>query len=153
MSVPLLKRLRSMDGAELKFRARAALRTRVRRAHSTLRPPGWRREALRVGLTSGLVTACDALARSDWHEAHRCLASHFARRPAIFPLDPRQLDTLAARIASQFPANDAAARAKKCSAHVHDRQRNASSSMLAQFVPTSGGLQRIQSVNCRTNST
>jgi hypothetical protein len=113
MSVPLMKRLRSMDGAELKFRARAALRTRVRRAHSTLRPPGWRREALRIGLTSGLVTACDALARSDWHEAHRCLASHFARRPAIFPLDPRQLDTLAARIASQFPANDAVARAER----------------------------------------
>jgi hypothetical protein len=113
MSVTLLKRLRSMDGAELKFRAQAALRARMRHAHSKLRPPGWRRETLHLSLTSGLVAACDAISRNAWLEAHRCLAAHFARRPPHFPLDPRQLDSLSARIAARFSTADAIARAER----------------------------------------
>jgi hypothetical protein len=120
MSVTLLKRLRSMDGAELKYRARAALRARVRRARSTLRPPEWRRDELRLALAPRLVAACDALSRNEWHEAHRCLAAHFARRPAIFPLDPRHIDALSARVAARFPDNDAVARAEKILAGRYD---------------------------------
>ena len=113
MSVTLLKRLRSMDGAELRFRAAAALRTRVSHARSTLRAPGWRRESLRARLTFTLADACDALARGDWHDAHGCLAAHFAHRPTSFPLDPRHLAELAARIAARYPENDAVRRAER----------------------------------------
>ena len=102
MTTTLLKRLRSMDGAELKFRATAALRTRVGRAKVALRSPEWQRDALRVAPLPGLVAAREALERRQWHEAHAALAAHFARRPPLFPLDPRTLDALASRIAAAF---------------------------------------------------
>ena len=120
MSVTLLKRLRAMDGAELKFRAAVALRARVSRARSTFRTPGWRREALRLASAAGLVAARDALARRQWDEAHSCIAAHFARRPAVFPLDPRHLDALAARITHRFPHNDAVERAERIVAGRYD---------------------------------
>lgn len=111
MTTTLLKRLRSMDGAELRYRATAALRTGVGRAKTALRSPEWQRDTLRLAPLPGLVAAREALARRDWHEAHTALAAHFARRPVLFPLDARTLDALASRARTAFGTNDARRRA------------------------------------------
>jgi hypothetical protein len=109
-----------MDGAELKFRATAALRTRVVRAKTALRSPEWQREALRLTPLPGIVGARDALARHDWLGAHRALAAHFARRRALFPLDPRTLPALASRVATVFGTGDAQRRAEDVLAGRYD---------------------------------
>lgn len=120
MSATLLKRLRTMGPAELRFRAKTALRTRVDRAKSAFRTPEWRRASLQLTGISGLVAARDAVARTDWPEAHRTLAAHFSRRPALFPLDARALGARASRIADAFPAIDARTRADRILAGRYD---------------------------------
>ena len=100
-----------MDRAELRFRATAALRTRVDRARVSLRMPAWNRATLRLA-PAAPADARDALARGDWLRAHRALARHVATRPAGFPLVPADLESLAARIRNAFadastsPADD-----------------------------------------------
>lgn len=111
MTTTLLKRLRSMNKAEIRFRASAALRTKVERAKSVFRPEEWQREELRLAPVPGLVAARDALAQRAWLDAHRSLAAHFVRRPAVFPLGARNLDEVASRLNAAFPGNDARERA------------------------------------------
>ncbi|HJR58577.1 MAG TPA: alginate lyase family protein [Vicinamibacterales bacterium] len=120
MSPAILKRLRTIRSAELRFRAAAALRTGVSRARSTLRSPGWRRESLRLSSETRLDAARAALARRDWRTAHLALARHFAVRPALFPLDPRQLDVLAGRIRARFETAHAVRRADRILQGRHD---------------------------------
>ena len=102
MTATLLQKLRTMDGAELRFRAAAALRTRVSRAKSSLRMPAWSREELGLADTAP-PAARAAIERRDWAAAHRVLAGHFATREPLFPLDPRRLPALAARIRTEWP--------------------------------------------------
>ena len=111
MSLAVLRRLRAMDRQELQVRAATALRTRVRRASTSLKTPEWRRDSLRLSGLSGLVSAREAIGRSDWHQAHRALATHFVHRPAHFPLDARHLEDLASRIRAAFPDLDPTAQA------------------------------------------
>ena len=109
----MLKRLRAMDRAELRFRATVKLRTRIGRARTAFGNPVWRRETLRIGALPGTVAAQDALARKDWPDAHQSLAAHFARRPGLFPLDARALNALSSRISAAFPHADATGRADR----------------------------------------
>ena len=111
MSVQILKRLRSMDGAELKFRATAAIRSRVGRARTAITPPAWRRGSLELSDLPAVKDAKQALGRGDWMAAHRGLATHFASREARFPLDARRLADLRREISTRFPDNDAVRRA------------------------------------------
>lgn len=106
MSVTVLKKLRRMDGAEIRFRAKAALRSRVNRARSRLRAPGWNRANLRLSAKAVPPSAKEALADRQPLEAHHVLAHHFAHRHSLFPLDPRTIGTLAARIRETFPDAD-----------------------------------------------
>ena len=108
MSVQILKRLRSMDGAELKFRATAAIRSRMGRARTAITPPTWRRESLVLAELPALVEARHALGRRDWIAAHGALARYFTAREARFPLAPdARLPELRREIITRFPANDA----------------------------------------------
>ena len=112
MSAAILKRLRAMDGAELRFRAAAAVRSRVEKARTVLQPPTWRRELLRLSPDPALSSARAALKRKDWTAAHVALAHHFSSRPARFPLDARRLDQIAADIRSRFGCRQAVERAE-----------------------------------------
>ncbi|MDQ3419070.1 MAG: heparinase II/III family protein [Acidobacteriota bacterium] len=113
MNAAILKRLRAMDGAELRFRAAAAVRSRVERARTTLQTPTWRRELLRLTSDPALSPARAALERHDWAGAHAALATHFSSRTARFPLDPRHLQQVSAQISSRCPDGDAAERAER----------------------------------------
>ena len=113
MSAALLKRLRAMNGAELRFRTAAAVRSRVERARTALAPPAWRRESLRLGKDPALGIARGALARQDWHAAHVALAAHFVDRATRFPLVPRELRALGARITAAFPDASGTERAER----------------------------------------
>ena len=113
MSAAILRRLRSMDRAELRFRAVAAVRTGVDRARSAVAAPTWRRESLRLGADPALATAREALARRDWSAAHQALGSHFSTRAPLFPLDPRRLPHLAATVREAFGVADARSRAER----------------------------------------
>ena len=119
MSTAILKRLRAMDRAELRFRATTAFRTRVDRARVALSTSTWRREQLQLSERAP-ADVRRALASRDWLAAHRLLASHFTQRPARFPLDPRTLSTVSRRIAATFPQNDAVARADRILAGQYD---------------------------------
>jgi hypothetical protein len=112
MTATVLKRLRAMDGAELKHRATTALRTRMERARSTIRKPEWRRDALRLLNTTQLDAARAALSRQDWQTAHQLLARYFRSRDSVFPLDPRRLGALASTVRARFGDSDARARAE-----------------------------------------
>ena len=120
MSTDILKRLRSMDGAELKFRATAAIRSRVGRARTAITPPAWRRESLTLSDLPSLSETRQALARRDWLAAHRTLAGHFVSREPRFPLEPRRLPALAKEVSRRFPTNDAAERADRVLAGRYD---------------------------------
>lgn len=109
----MLRRLRAMNGAELRFRTVAALRTRIERARSAIAAPVWRRESLRLSADPSLGVARAALGRRDWGAAHRALAAHFTTRAAAFPLDPRHLEDLAARIRARFSQDVARGRGER----------------------------------------
>lgn len=113
MSAQLLRRLRSMDGAELKFRAAAAIRNHVGRARTALAPPTWTRESLDLADLPSLSDARAALARHDWRGAHLALGRHFSARESRFLIDPRRLEVLAADLSRRFPDNDATERAQR----------------------------------------
>ena len=113
MSAAILKRLRAMDGAELRFRAAAAMRSRVERARTAIQAPTWRREWLRLTPDPALASARVALDRHEWHRAHLALAAHFTNRAPRFPLDPRRLRHLGAEIRSRFPHGNAIERAER----------------------------------------
>ena len=113
MTAQILKRLRSMDGAELKFRATAAIRNRVDRARTAIARPTWRRESLVLTNLAPLAEANRALTRRDWQGAHRALATHVTGRAPRFVLDPRNLPALRREILARFPENDAVRRADR----------------------------------------
>jgi uncharacterized heparinase superfamily protein len=98
-----------MDGAELRFRATAALRARVGRATSSLRRPAWERGHLTLVDDARLAATHAALARRDWRAAHLALADHFTNRPARFPLVPHEIGALADRVRSVFPGSTSTA--------------------------------------------
>lgn len=113
MNPALLRRLRAMDGAELRFRAAAAVRSRVARARAAISTPAWRRESLWLSADASLSPAHAALSRQDWLAAHRALAAHVQARAAAFPLPAGAIDKVAAGVRRQFPAHDAVARAER----------------------------------------
>ena len=94
MSAAMMKKLRSMDGAELRFRATAAVKARVDRARTALVGEPWRRESLRLSDTAPAAVR-SALARRDWMSAHVAFSAHLVSRRAAFPLDPGRLSALA----------------------------------------------------------
>ena len=129
----LMGRLRTMDAEELRFRVACEARKAAGRVRSAIAPPRWRRSHLSSLLTSSsglapgtgsplLLQAQRSLRDGDWASAHRALASHFATRAPRFPLDPRTIDTLAARITQRFPdaAADASRRAESVLAGRYD---------------------------------
>lgn len=120
MSAALLKRLRGMDGAELRFRATAAVRSRVERARTAIATPTWRRGSLRLSAGPSLASANEALSRHDWKAAHLALGQHFASRPAAFPLDPQRVPYLATQIRARFSTSDTVARADRVLDGVYD---------------------------------
>ena len=124
MSAAILKRLRAMDAAELRFRAAAAVRSRVERARTALATPTWRREMLRLSVdpsvAPALASAREALERQDWMGAHLALAKHFRSRNAAFPLDARHLEQIAARVRARFPDGDTAPRADRVLSGTYD---------------------------------
>lgn len=113
MSVAILKRLRAMDGTELRFRAGAAVRSRLHRARTALSTPAWRRESLQLASDAELSDARAALARQDWMGAHRLLAGRISGRRVGFPLDSTRLPALAAEIDARFGRDDAIGRGER----------------------------------------
>lgn len=113
MSVTLLDRLRRMDRTEFRFRAKAALRTRVSRAKTSLKPPEWDRRRLHLSARTVPPSPHEALADRRWRDAHVGLAQHFARRQSPFPLDPRRIGAVAERIREAFPDLDPTTRADR----------------------------------------
>jgi len=113
MTVAILRRLRAMDGAELRFRAAAAVRSRIDRARTAWASPTWRRESLRLSANPSLSLVRDALSSHDWLAAHKALATHFCSRPAVFPLDPSRLPHVASEIRTRFSIEDAVQRAER----------------------------------------
>ncbi len=116
-----------MDGEELRFRVTCELRKAAGRARFAIAKPRWRRGHLAALLAPGaetplLLQAQSSLRDADWESAHRTLASHFASRTPRFPLDPRTLDALRARITRRFPdaAGDASRRADRVLAGRYD---------------------------------
>ena len=130
-----------MDAEEVRFRVACEARKAAGRVRSSIAPPQWRRRDL-AGLlsrnpgsgmrdpgsgqscagTGALSIAERALRQGDIASAHRALAAHFASRPSRFPLDPRSLDTLGARIRGRFPdaVADASRRADRMLAGRYD---------------------------------
>jgi hypothetical protein len=96
-----------MDGEELRFRVTCEARKTADRVRSAIAAPRWRRGDLSSLLERAgsplLLQAQHSLRASDWVSAHRTLAFHFATRAPRFPLDPRTIGTLAARITQRFP--------------------------------------------------
>jgi hypothetical protein len=112
-----LRRVASMDGAEIASRARTAARERAGYLAGTWRRRGWRREELAARLSPGpvgpLASAVERLEARDYMAAHRALSEHFHRRVSRFPVSPHALPDLAASIRQRFPSapSDAASRA------------------------------------------
>jgi hypothetical protein len=102
MTTAILRKLRVMDGAELRFRAATALRTRIDRARASWRPPAWDRSRLRLSQVAAPRRALDACARGDWRAAHGALATHFQGRPPRFPLAPSRLPAIATSVRDRF---------------------------------------------------
>src|SRR5688500_12215924 len=92
-----LHRLRTMDRAELRFRATSALRNAVARARATASPPTWDRRDLSLH-GDGLAEARHHLARRDWRAAHGAIAQYLRSRPALFPIVPSTVDAVAAGV-------------------------------------------------------
>jgi hypothetical protein len=113
MSANLRAKVRRMDREEIRFRAKAALRTRVRRAQSRLKPPVWNRSRLPLSAQAVPPSVKEALGRREWHAAHHALGHHFAHRHCVFPLDPRRISRIAARIREAFPLLDPTSRADR----------------------------------------
>lgn len=109
-----LARLRSVDGAELRFRLAVEWRKHRDRVRSALRAERWHRDDLAVSAGAGAPLR-SALAQRDWHGAHRAIVGRIADRPPRFPLDPRQLPQRRELVAASFPAAraEAAARASR----------------------------------------
>ncbi len=114
-----LRRLRTMDAAEIRFRASVALRNALDRARVSVAPPVWDRHGLRV-VGPGVEPARVLLARGDWLGAHRALAKHFKNRPPLFPLSPERAALVARGVRSSFPMVDACTRADRVIAGRHD---------------------------------
>src|ERR1700694_4809371 len=81
-----LIRLARMDAAEIGWRLKTQGRAMVDRAATGLIKPRWKREHLMSALAPlpDLRAARAALARQEWHTAHRELAKYFARAPQRF---------------------------------------------------------------------
>ena len=123
MTGGVLGRLVSMDRAQATFRLRGELCKLRERARLAWSPSRWDRTHLAAGMRNvpdapHWNLARQAMARGDHHAAHCALARHFAERTSAFPLDPRDIPTLAARISAHFPgaADDAARRAREIAA-------------------------------------
>ncbi len=106
-----------MDADELRFRVVSASRKAADRARSAIATPRWRRADITRALAPAsaedspeLVAARAASNRGDWLAAHRALVAHFTNRQPRFPLDPRSLPELTARVRDRFPDAAAAAR-------------------------------------------
>ena len=116
-----------MDRREAAFRVRTEVTKLRERATRLVRPPRWDRASL-LGRTRPIEGATDwtaartALARGDFHAAHRAMARHFALRRSAFPLDPQDLGPVAGAVRAMYPAAaaEAAARAGRVHAGRYD---------------------------------
>lgn len=124
-----LGRLATMDVEEVRFRIRAEVRKSVDRIRWRTGRTQWDRASLvkilapAAASDSAFLTAArNAAQDGDWPGAHCALARHLVHRPAAFPLPPRAVATVAARIRDRFPAaaDDALARAERIAGGDYD---------------------------------
>jgi hypothetical protein len=112
-----LRRLLSMDGREIRFRASGALRRGADRLSYLARRPSWNRAVLEEALRDDapeLTPTLRCLKRRDWIGAHTALMDHLIARTPRFVIDPGLRDARSSRIQQAFPraAADAIARAE-----------------------------------------
>jgi len=111
----LIKRLRRMDGDELRFRSSTMLRAATDRAAFALHKPVWQRSTF-VSLANrgndDIDSAIASAQRRDWGAAHLSVMRYVEGGGCAFVLDPRQRTSTVARIQSAFPTaiSDAAER-------------------------------------------
>lgn len=123
MTLRSIRRLASIDRAELRFRAACATRKVIDRTRAALASPSWHRDDFARRLSANAPDAARvALKARRWPEAHRALAEHFASRTSTFPLQATALPELASAIRLHFPAaaSEASARAAKILAGRYD---------------------------------
>src|SRR6185295_12940782 len=120
----IMARLARMDRAELTWRGAAAARIAVERVRARISPPRWDRRDLHGALAPlpELSAARTALAGSQWDDAQRELAAHFAATPQRFVIGAAMRHSLADRIRGDFPGSvhDAALRADRILAGEYD---------------------------------
>jgi hypothetical protein len=108
-----LRRVRTMDRGELRFRSRALLQRHVSRAAFAVHRPAWQRSAfvtlVREG-TEAVDLAASCARRGDWHDAHDAFMRHVTSRPSGFVLDPHRRPDLANLVHGGFPSASAEAR-------------------------------------------
>ena len=100
-----LSRLAQMDADELAWRGRAAARIAWDRFQASRIAPSWDRAALADALAPDLALedACSAIAKGDWHDAHRALAFHIAFTPQRFALATSNRAAVTNAIRDRFP--------------------------------------------------
>jgi hypothetical protein len=97
-------RQRRVTAAEAAWRLRAFARAQRDRATAAIRPPRWRRDAIRRVLAPGMAAAVDEpTRRGDWQAVHATLAAHLRTRASRYVLDPATREDLRATILSRWP--------------------------------------------------
>jgi hypothetical protein len=113
-----------MDAAEIGWRLKTHGRAAIDRVKTGLITPAWKRDELMAALAPlpGLAPARAALARGDWHAAHRELSRHLAHAPQRFIAGQTTKGPLVDSILARFPdsAGHAAARADRILAGEYD---------------------------------
>jgi hypothetical protein len=99
------RRLRGMNAAELRWRARSIVRTHFHRRKVSTRGSRWERAALSHVLVPGVLgaEAEEALQRGDWFVVEQRLRRMLRERPSRFVIDPASANTLRREIVSRWP--------------------------------------------------
>jgi hypothetical protein len=101
----LVRRLRAMDGRELRFRSASAARRTAGRIAFAVRRPVWQRSTF-ASIAWGPETIDRAIAharQSDWPAAHADVMRHVGDGGCRFVLDPRRRDEIARLVIGAFP--------------------------------------------------
>ena len=110
MTRDVLQRLIAMQRDELRFRVTSELWKLEGRVRSAFVTPAWHRTGLASALSDQVIDTPEwpevqrLLAVKDFASAHRALTRHFAARRSAFPLNARDLPTVAAAVVRDFPA-------------------------------------------------
>lgn len=103
--VRLVRRLRAMDGRELRARSVSAMQRTADRLAFAVRPPVWQRSAF-AAIADGPGEIADAVARAragDWRAANDAVLRHVAGGGCRFVLDPRRREEIARLVCGAFP--------------------------------------------------